>query len=97
MKLVMAVYNMAAEEEVLAAAAAVGVVSYTKVPRVLGVGRASGPRLDDHVWPGANTLTLFVVEDALANTLADTLAAVRGELGKNGAIKAFVLNVERTV
>lgn len=97
MKMVMAVYNMATENEVLAAAAEVGAVNYTKVPRVVGVGRSAGPRLDDHIWPGANTLTLFVVDDALANALADTLAALRGELGKNGAVKAFVLNVERTV
>jgi len=97
MKLVMAMYNMTADDEVMAAAAGVGVVSFTKVPRVVGVGRSAGPRLDSHVWPGANTLTLFVVEDALAGVLADALAALRGELGKNGAVKAFVLNVERMV
>ena len=97
MKLVMAVYNMAVEEEVVAAATAVGALHYTKVPRVVGVGGSAGPRLDNHVWPGANALTLFVVEDALANALADALAALRGEVGQNGAVKAFVLNVERTV
>jgi hypothetical protein len=95
MKMIMAVYNVAVDEEVLQAVAAAGVCCYTKFPRVVGKGKRTGPRLDDHIWPGANACTLMVVPDELAPAVMDVLARLRRELGATEGIKAFLWTIDQ--
>jgi hypothetical protein len=95
MKMIMAIYNVAVDEEVLQAVTEAGVCCYTKFPRVVGKGKRTGPRLDDHIWPGANACTLMVVADELAPKIMSVLAGLRRELGAAEGIKAFMMNVEQ--
>ncbi len=93
MKLLMAVYNVAMDKDVMDALEAIGVHCFTKWPRVLGRGRKTGPRMDTHVWPGANTVTMFVMEDDMAKKAMKVIKDLREKMGHEG-VKAFLLNVE---
>ena len=95
MKMVLAVYNVAVDDEVMEALRKAGVTCYTKWPRVLGEGRKTGPRLDDHIWPGANCVTMVVVPDELAGKVLETIRSLRETIGQKEGVKAFVLNVEQ--
>ncbi|HOR98334.1 MAG TPA: transcriptional regulator [Kiritimatiellia bacterium] len=95
MKLVMAVYNIGVDEEVMAAMEQEGVVCFTKIPRVVGKGKATGPRLDNSVWPGANTLSLFVVPDERAQDVMRVFEKLRATIGRKAGLKAFLLHVEQ--
>jgi nitrogen regulatory protein PII len=94
MKMVMAVYNIGVDEEVMAAMEEMGVTCFTKMPRVLGKGQTTGPRLDDAVWPGANTMAFFVLPDARAQAVMKAFAHLRATIGKKAGVKAFLLGVE---
>ncbi|KKK47242.1 hypothetical protein LCGC14_3157190, partial [marine sediment metagenome] len=63
MKLVLIVYNVAIEEEVMESLKEIGVENYTKWDRVLGKGKTSGTHLDTDVWPGVNHMLAIAVED----------------------------------
>ena len=95
MKMIMAVYNVAVDDDVMEAVTEAGVSCFTKFPRVVGKGKRSGPRLDNHVWPGANTVTLMVVPDEKAAAVMAALAALRESVGATEGVKAFLLNVEQ--
>lgn len=95
MKMIMAVYNVAVDEDVMQAVTAAGVSCFTKWPRVIGKGKRTGPRLDDHIWPGANAVAMFVVPDELAPKVMAVLDGLRRSIGAQEGIKAFLLNVEQ--
>lgn len=95
MKMVMAVYNISVDAEVMEAMDEMGVVCFTKMPRVVGKGKKTGPRLDDAIWPGVNTLSLFVLPDERAQAVMDAFEHLRATIGRKTGIKAFLLNVER--
>ena len=95
MKCITVFYNGATEEEVMDIVKAVGVAEYTKIPRCQGKGAITGPRLDDHVWPGFNVTLVMVVEDAVAPNLLAALQAFRnGPMGRQTGIFAYQTNVE---
>jgi|FrelakmetLWP11LW_1041352.scaffolds.fasta_scaffold26708_1 nitrogen regulatory protein PII len=94
MKMILAIYNVAVDSEVMDAVHAVGVRCYTKWPRVVGEGQQTGPRLDDHIWPGANTMMMMVVAEELATKVMAALQALRDNIGKTEGVKAFMMNVE---
>ena len=95
MKMVLAVYNVAVDDEVMEAVREAGVKCYTKWPRVLGDGQKTGPRLDDHIWPGANCVTMMVVDDEMAAKVMEVLGGLRETIGRMEGVKAFLLNVEQ--
>jgi len=95
MKMIMAVYNVAVDDDVMEAVTEAGVCCFTKFPRALGKGKRSGPRLDNHVWPGANSVTLMVVPDEKAPAVMAALARLRESVGATEGVKAFLLNVEQ--
>ena len=66
MKLITIYANISIADEVLEAFRALGVAHYTQFPRIVGVGPATGPRLDSHVWPGANTGFQVVADETVA-------------------------------
>jgi nitrogen regulatory protein PII len=94
MKMVLAVYNIAVDPEVMEAVHQAGVQCYTKWPRVVGEGKQTGPRLDDHIWPGANAMMMMVVADELAPKVMEVLKGLRDTIGQTEGVKAFLLNVE---
>lgn len=94
MKMVMAVYNIGVDEEITRAMEELGVSCFTKVPRVTGQGKTTGPRLDDAVWPGANTMALFVLPDGKAAQVMEAFRYLRSTVGVKAGVKAFLLNIE---
>ena len=94
MKMILAIYNVAVDIEVMEAVHEAGVQCYTKWPRVIGEGQQTGPRLDDHIWPGANSMLMMVVDDQLALKVMAVLKGLRDTIGKTEGVKAFLLNVE---
>jgi nitrogen regulatory protein PII len=98
MKAVTAIFNIAIEDEVLEAVRRVGVKHFTQWPRIVGDGPATGPRMDDHVWPGANAALQMIVEDSLAERLMDTLQALRDSpVGRQAGVYAYQSPVERAL
>jgi len=95
MKMIMAVYNIGVDEEVMATMESMGVTCFTKMPRVVGKGKTTGPRLDDAVWPGANAMALFVLPDERAQAVMNAFSQLRATIGKKAGVKAFLLNVEQ--
>ena len=97
-KLVTIYANISIAEDVLDAFRAVGVKSYTQFPRIVGDGPVTGPRLDSHVWPGANTGFQVVADAALATRLMDRLQEMRAsDIGRQSGLYAFVTPVERVL
>lgn len=95
MKMVMAVYNIGVDEEVTEVMDSLGVTCFTKMPRVVGKGKLTGPRLDDAVWPGANTMALYVLSEARAKIVMKAFEHLRATIGQKTGVKAFLLNVEQ--
>ena len=96
MKLIFIVYNISIEEEVQQLLQAQGVKSFTQWPRLIGVGELAGARLDNGVWPGANSALVAVVSGEAAAPLMSAVRALRAGEGRREGIEAFQLNVEDT-
>ena len=96
MKMILISYNVAIDEEVMEALKEVGISGYTKLPRVLGEGKTSGPHLDSHISPGANSLLALAVEDNKKDQILTQVMKLRQKLGKEG-IKAFVLSLAEMI
>lgn len=95
MKMILVVCNVAVDEEVMEAVRTAGACCFTKWPRVVGAGQRTGPRLDNHVWPGANSMTMLVVPDDRAPAVMAALRKLRETIGRQEGVKAFLLNVEQ--
>ena len=94
MKELSVIYNVSVSSEIIDGLASVGVREYTIVPRCHGRGGVTEPRMDDHVWPGLNSMLLAVVEDSLAAKAMGKLQELRdGNIGKAG-LYAYVKSVE---
>ena len=74
-----------------------GAGGYTRWPRLTGDGPQSGPRLDDHVWPGANAALLAVRDDASATALLTRLQELRDKVGTLTGIWACTTPVCETL
>ena len=96
MKFIFIVYNISIEEDVQALLKGRGVASYTQWPRLVGVGEMAGARLDNGVWPGANSAVVAVVPDEQAAPLMAAVRELRAGEGRREGIEAFQLNVEAT-
>jgi hypothetical protein len=96
MKLIFIVYNISIEEEVQQLLQAQGVKSFTQWPRLIGVGELAGARLDNGVWPGANSALVAVVSDEAAAPLMSAVRVLRAGEGRREGIEAFQLNGEDT-
>ena len=96
MKLIFIVYNISIEEDVQALLKRQGIESFTQWPRLVGIGKMAGARLDNGVWPGANSALFAVVPDSQANALMTAVRDLRAGEGSKEGIEAFLLNVEST-
>ncbi len=65
-----------------------GFGGWTLVPKVLGKGGRSDPRMDNDVWPGYSSLLLVFVRP---ERYGDFLSLVREYDGKVSPFKAFLL------
>lgn len=99
MKKCVTVYaNISIAEEVVEAFGEFGLEFYTQFPRIVGNGPATGPRLDSHVWPGANTGFQVVTDEDKAAKLMDRLQELRNsEMGRQSGLYAFMMPVDRAL
>ncbi|NLF93253.1 MAG: hypothetical protein GX564_05135 [Oligosphaeraceae bacterium] len=95
LKMLIIVYNISIQEEVMDLLEAQGVTCFTQWPRLVGRGVTTGPRLDNDVWPGANAAVMTVVEEEQAGKLMLAVQAFRDEIGEHEGVKAFQLPVEK--
>ena len=97
-KLVTVYANISIADDILDAFRELGIESYTQFPRIVGNGPVTGPRLDSHVWPGANTGFQIVLDETAAARLMDRLQALRNsDMGRQSGLYAFVTPVERVL
>ena len=73
MKCITIFYNVATDEEITEILKNTGIEEYTKIPRCYGKGNVTGPRMDDHIWPGFNISLVAVVTDEMAPKLMAAL------------------------
>ena len=76
MKAVTIIYNISTDEEVQEVLRRMRITEYTRITRVMGVGAVTGPRMDDHVWPGYNAMIVACVSDHHAETIMQALQEV---------------------
>lgn len=93
MKMILLAYNAIIDDEVMETFSSLEIKSYTKFPHALGTGRLGGPRLDDEIWPGSNSLLLIALDGDDAARLMSRVREMRKTLGAEG-IKAFSLAME---
>ena len=95
MKAITIFYNVANDDEVLDILEELNINEYSKMPRTAGRGNVSGPRLDDHVWPGYNITIILIVADTLAPKVMTALQDFRdGPVGSRTGIYAYQTAVE---
>ncbi len=63
MKLLIFILDAALEDHLLKEFEAMGIQSWTKIPKALGRGTRSDPLLDTHIWPGYHVVYWVKVED----------------------------------
>lgn len=87
------IYDIVLDTDILALLKKHSITAYTRWPRLTGTGPQSGPRLDDHVWPGANAAILAVLPDDQVATLLPPLQSLRDEVGAQTGLYAFTTPV----
>jgi nitrogen regulatory protein PII len=96
MKLAFIIYGNAIDPDVTEALEALGLSSYTKWREVVGKGKASGPHLGDHIWPGVNSMLMIVLEDEQAADLVDAFRPLKQRFAHEG-LKLYFLPVEEAL
>lgn len=95
MKMIFIVFNISIQEEVHEAIDKLGVTCFTQWPRLIGKGISSGPKMDNNVWPGANTALLIVTDEDMAEKIMAVVQKLRDDIGTHEGIKAFQIPVEK--
>jgi len=93
MKMVFVVYNVAVNDEVMEMLEQQRVETFTRWEHVTGVGKASGPHLDTHVWPASNCAIATATTDDKAKAIVEAVREMRRTMSAEG-VKAFVIPVE---
>ena len=93
MKAVWMMHDIVLTDEIQEILDEIGIVGLSRWKRMTGRGPQSGARMDNHVWPGANSGAFVVVEDDVAARLMGRLQALRGEVGGKTGVWAFTTPV----
>jgi hypothetical protein len=96
MQILMVVYDVAFDEEVMAALGRCRLSGYTKWSRVVGAGEHSPPRLGTAVWPGHNCALLMALEDGALPEVTETLQGLFRRMGEK-ALAVFGWGAERVI
>lgn len=96
MKLAIIIYGKPIDPDVIEVLDGLGLQSYTKWPEALGKGKTSGPRLDTHVWPGANSVIMVALEDDRVQSLVEALRPLKKGFSHEG-LKLYLLPAEEAV
>ena len=95
MKMLMVVFNISIEEEVKEIIDKQEAICFTQWPRLVGRGKSTGPKMDNDVWPGANSAIIIVTTEKQALDIMADIQTLRDEVGTHEGVKAFLLNVEK--
>ncbi|MGM0441062.1 MAG: PG0541 family transporter-associated protein [Elusimicrobiota bacterium] len=90
------IYNAAIESKVKKCIKSCRIEEYTKIPRIQGVGKTSGPRLNTHVWPGVNHALKIACKDTKKDELIKKLKEFKKENAREG-VKVFVQPLEEII
>jgi hypothetical protein len=96
MQVLMMVYDVAFDEEVMEALSRCHLSGYTKWSRVVGSGERSQPRLGTAVWPGHNCAVLMAVENGALPELTLVLQGLYRRMGEK-SLAVFGWTAERMI
>ena len=96
MRMLMIVYDVDFDDDIMAMLDNLSVSGYTKWDRVLGKGKRSQPKLDNAVWPGYNSAVVLVAEDETEDEIFAALKDLFNRIGGHG-FAVFELPVLRVV
>jgi hypothetical protein len=88
MKMLLLIYDVDFDEEVMETLTTCCVAGYTKWDRVMGKGERSDPKFDDAVWPGFNCAVMMGVDEALEQAMFEALTSLHKKMGGK-ALKVF--------
>lgn len=97
MKALWIIYDIVLDDEMLSLMDEMKIAGFTRWPRISGRGPKSGARLDNYVWPGANSGIMTVQDSAVIARLMSKLQKMRDEVGAKTGIWAFTTNVMETL
>ena len=88
MKMLLLIYDVTFDDDVMEALAACGAEAWTKWERCLGRGQRSPARLGDAVWPGFNCALMMMVAEDEERRVREALEAVYQQMGQK-ALRLF--------
>jgi Nitrogen regulatory protein P-II len=94
MKMLMVCCDQGLDEKVVEALEALGASGYTVCAGAKGRG-ATGPKLDNPVWPGSNVVVHACVGDEIIPALVERVRAVRDDYLKRPGCRVFAVPVEQ--
>ena len=97
MKAVWMMHDIVLTDDIQGILDELGIIGLSRWKRMTGRGPKSGTRMDNHVWPGANSGAFVVLEDELAARLMDRLQILRDVVGTQTGIWAFTTPVLETL
>lgn len=97
MKAVWVMHDVVLTEEIQDLLDEMGIVGLSRWKRMTGRGPQNGARMDNPVWPGANSGAFVVVADDVAARLMGRLQALRDEVGDRSGVWAFTTPVLETL
>ncbi len=93
-KMLMVVFNISIMDEVMQLFEDCGSPCFTQWPRIIGKGVTTGPKMDNDIWPGANSAIMTVLSEEKAKELFNKIQELRDDIGEHEGVKAFLLPVE---
>ncbi len=96
MKMVILNYYVGVDVEAKEILTKLGICTYTRIPEVEGRISCGDPRENSHVWPGANSTMLVVLEDDRAEALLREVESYNERAGGEG-MDAYLLDVSKRV
>jgi hypothetical protein len=96
MKMVFLNYYMGMDVEVKEILSKLDICTYTRFPEVEGRISCGDPRENSHVWPGANSTLLVVLEDGKAEELLREVESYNATAHGEG-MDAYAWDVTRRV
>jgi|LSQX01.1.fsa_nt_gb hypothetical protein len=98
MKCITVFYNVSISDNVISTICKAGVKEYSIIPRTHGCGGVTGPRFDDHVWPGYNSIMIIIAPGDVATAVMDALQKLRNTAKvRRTGLYAFQTAVEATL
>lgn len=93
MKALWIIYDIVLDDQILQMLEETEIVGFTRWQRLSGRGPKSGARMDNYIWPGANTTIMTVQEDAVIARLMACLQTLRDAEGDKTGVWAFTTPV----